>query len=153
MIAASVWSLLMPSIDMAKEQNIISWLPATIGFILGIIFLLVLDNIIPHLHVKSSEPEGLKSKLGKTAMMVLAVTLHRKSEETEAEKAKYTEEKAEEGSYLLRERRYGNYSRTYYVGDDVKFKNISAKLDNGVLTLTIQKAKEEEKEDQYVEIQ
>ena len=62
------------------------------------------------------------------------------------------EAKEEEGSYLLRERRYGNYSRTYYVGDDVKFKNISAKLNNGVLTLTITKAKEEEKEDQYVEI-
>ena len=61
-------------------------------------------------------------------------------------------EPEEEGSYLLKERRYGTYSRTYYVGDDVKFKNISAKLNNGVLTLTIQKAKEEEKEDQYVEI-
>lgn len=63
------------------------------------------------------------------------------------------EEDAEEkGSYLLKERRYGSYSRSYYVGDDVKFKNISAKLNNGILTLTIQKTKEEEKEDQYVEI-
>ena len=76
MIAASVWSLLIPSIDMAQEQKIISWIPATIGFILGIIFLLVLDNIIPHLHIKTDEKEGIKSKLGKTAMMVLAVTLH-----------------------------------------------------------------------------
>ena len=76
MVSASVWSLLIPSIDMAKEQKIISFIPATIGFILGIIFLLILDNIIPHLHLKSSEPEGLKSKLGKSAMMVLAVTLH-----------------------------------------------------------------------------
>jgi ZIP family zinc transporter len=76
MVAASVWSLLIPSIDMAKEQNIITWLPATVGFILGIIFLLILDNIIPHLHRKSKEPEGLKSNLGKSAMMVLAVTLH-----------------------------------------------------------------------------
>ena len=76
MVAASVWSLLIPSIDMAKEQNIIAWLPATVGFILGIIFLLILDNIIPHLHRKSKEPEGLKSNLGKSAMMVLAVTLH-----------------------------------------------------------------------------
>ena len=58
MVAASVWSLLIPSIDMAKEQNIITWLPATIGFILGIIFLLILDNIIPHLHVNSKQPEG-----------------------------------------------------------------------------------------------
>ena len=76
MVAASVWSLLIPSIDMAKEQNIIAWLPATVGFTLGIVFLLILDNIIPHLHIKSKEPEGLKSKLGKSAMMVLAVTLH-----------------------------------------------------------------------------
>ena len=76
MVAASVWSLLIPSIDMAKEQNIIAWLPATVGFILGILFLLILDNIIPHLHIKSKEPEGLKSKLGKSVMMVLAVTLH-----------------------------------------------------------------------------
>ena len=76
MVAASVWSLLIPSIDMAKEQGVIAWVPATIGFILGILFLLVLDNIIPHLHLKSKEPEGLKSKLGKSAMMVLAVTLH-----------------------------------------------------------------------------
>lgn len=76
MVAASIWSLLIPSIDMAKEQKIIAWVPATIGFIFGIIFLLILDNIIPHLHVKSKEPEGLKSKLGKSAMMVLAVTLH-----------------------------------------------------------------------------
>ena len=76
MVAASVWSLIIPSIDMSKEQNIIPWLPATIGFILGIIFLLLLDNIIPHLHRKSKEPEGLKSNLGKSAMMVLAVTLH-----------------------------------------------------------------------------
>ena len=76
MIAASVWSLLIPAIDMSKEQNIIEWLPATIGFILGILFLLLLDNIIPHLHFKSKEPEGIKTSLGKSAMMVLAVTLH-----------------------------------------------------------------------------
>ena len=76
MVAASVWSLLIPSIEMAEEENLISWLPATIGFILGILFLLVLDNIIPHLHIKSNDPEGPKTKLGKSAMMVLAVTLH-----------------------------------------------------------------------------
>ena len=76
MVAASIWSLLIPSIDMAEEQKIIAWVPATIGFILGIIFLLILDNIIPHLHLKSKEPEGLKAKLKKTTMMVLAVTLH-----------------------------------------------------------------------------
>lgn len=76
MVAASVWSLLIPSIDMATEQKIISWFPATVGFLLGIVFLLILDNIIPHLHLKSREPEGLKVNLGKSAMMVLAVTLH-----------------------------------------------------------------------------
>ena len=76
MVAASVWSLLIPSMDMAKEQKMISFLPATIGFLFGILFLLLLDHIIPHIHRKSKEQEGLKSKLGKSAMMVLAVTLH-----------------------------------------------------------------------------
>ncbi len=76
MIAASVWSLLIPSLDMAKEQNIIEWVPATVGFLLGIAFLLVLDSIIPHLHLHTDKPEGLKSKIQKTTMMVLAVTLH-----------------------------------------------------------------------------
>ena len=76
MIAASVWSLLIPSIDMAKEQNTIEWLPATIGFLLGIVFLLILDSIIPHLHLNSDKPEGIKAKLQKITMMVLAVTLH-----------------------------------------------------------------------------
>ena len=76
MIAASIWSLLIPAIDMAKEQEKISWMPAAIGFLLGIVFLLILDKIIPHLHVKSDKPEGLKAKLGRSTMMVLAVTLH-----------------------------------------------------------------------------
>ena len=76
MIAASIWSLIMPSIDMAEEQGVISWIPATIGFLLGIFFLLILDSIIPHLHLNSNEPEGMKEKIKKTTMMVLAVTLH-----------------------------------------------------------------------------
>jgi len=76
MIAASVWSLLIPSIDMAKTQNIIEWLPATVGFLLGILFLLILDSIIPHLHLNTDKPEGIKAKIQKTTMMVLAVTLH-----------------------------------------------------------------------------
>ena len=76
MVAASVWSLLIPSIEMAEEQGKTAWIPATIGFMLGIVFLLVLDNIIPHLHLKSEKPEGPTSKLKKTTMMVLAVTLH-----------------------------------------------------------------------------
>ena len=76
MIAASVWSLLIPSIDMTKEQGTISWIPASVGFILGIAFLLLLDSIIPHLHLNSEEPEGVKAKLKRTTMMMLAVTLH-----------------------------------------------------------------------------
>lgn len=76
MIAASVWSLLIPSIDMAKSQNVVEWAPATVGFLLGIIFLLILDSIIPHLHLNTDKPEGIKAKLEKTTMMVLAVTLH-----------------------------------------------------------------------------
>ena len=76
MVAAAVWSLLIPSIEMASKQKVVAWLPASIGFIFGIIFLLVLDNIIPHLHLKSTEAEGIKTKLKKTTMMVLAVTLH-----------------------------------------------------------------------------
>lgn len=76
MIAASIWSLIIPSIDMAEEQGIVAWVPATVGFLLGIFFLLILDSIVPHLHLKSDEPEGIKSKLKKTTMMVLAVTIH-----------------------------------------------------------------------------
>lgn len=76
MIAASVWSLLIPSIDMAEEQNIIAWIPASVGFIFGILFLLVLDSVIPHMHLDKEKPEGVKSKLKKTTMLVLAVTLH-----------------------------------------------------------------------------
>lgn len=76
MIAASVWSLLIPSIDMSKEQGLVAWLPAAIGFLLGIIFLLILDSLIPHLHLNDEKPEGIKSKLKKTTKMVFAVTLH-----------------------------------------------------------------------------
>lgn len=76
MIAASVWSLLIPAINMASEQGGISWLPASIGFLLGIFFLLVLDSLVPHLHLESDKPEGIKSKLKKTTMLVFAVTLH-----------------------------------------------------------------------------
>ncbi len=76
MIAAAVWSLLIPSIDMAKEQNVIEWIPASVGFLLGMVFLLVLDSIIPHLHLNAKKPEGIKAKIEKTTLMVLAVTLH-----------------------------------------------------------------------------
>ena len=76
MIAASIWSLLIPSIDMAKEQNVIAWVPASIGFLFGVLFLLILDKIIPHLHIDNRKPEGVKAKFKKTTMMILAVTLH-----------------------------------------------------------------------------
>ena len=76
MIAASIWSLLIPAIEMSESQEKIAWVPAAIGFLLGITFLLVLDSVIPHLHLKSDKPEGIKSKLKKTTMMVFAVTLH-----------------------------------------------------------------------------
>lgn len=76
MVAASVWSLLIPSLDMATSQGVISWIPAVVGFMSGIFFLLLLDNIIPHLHLKGSEPEGPKSNISKSMMMILAVTLH-----------------------------------------------------------------------------
>ena len=76
MIAASVWSLLIPSLEMAQEQGVIPWLPAAVGFLLGMGFLLALDCCVPHLHVNSEEPEGLDSELKKSTMLVLAVTLH-----------------------------------------------------------------------------
>lgn len=76
MIAASIWSLLIPAIDMAEEQGKMGWIPASVGFLLGIVFLLTLDSLIPHMHLENEKPEGIKSKLKKTTMMVLAVTLH-----------------------------------------------------------------------------
>ena len=76
MIAASIWSLLIPSIDMAKDKNIPSYLPAAVGFLIGIIFLLILDSVIPHMHLKEDKPEGIKSNLRKSTMLVLAVILH-----------------------------------------------------------------------------
>ena len=76
MIAASVWSLLIPSIEMTEQAGGIAWIPACVGFLLGMIFLLLLDSVIPHLHLDSDKPEGPKTKLGKSAMLVLAVTLH-----------------------------------------------------------------------------
>ena len=76
MIAASIWSLLIPSIEMAESQNIVAWIPATVGFLLGIGFLLLLDSVIPHMHLDSDNPEGVRSSLSKNTMLVLAVTLH-----------------------------------------------------------------------------
>lgn len=76
MIAASVWSLLIPAIEMSEEQGGIPWMPAAMGFLLGIGFLLLLDTLTPHLHLNEDTPEGLPSNLKKTTMLVLAVTLH-----------------------------------------------------------------------------
>ena len=76
MISASVWSLLIPSIEMAETQGKVAWIPAAIGFLLGIVFLLVLDSVVPHMHLESEKTEGIKSKLKKTTMMEFAVTLH-----------------------------------------------------------------------------
>ena len=76
MIAASVWSLLIPAIDRAGEQGQVAWLPAAGGFLGGMAFLLVLDSLIPHLHLESEKPEGVEASLKKTTMLVLAVTLH-----------------------------------------------------------------------------
>ena len=76
MVAASVWSLLIPAIEQSAALGRLSFLPAFTGFWLGVLFLLALDHLIPHLHVGSEQAEGPKSKLGRTTMMVLAVTLH-----------------------------------------------------------------------------
>ncbi|MBR5484367.1 MAG: ZIP family metal transporter [Alistipes sp.] len=76
MIAASVWSLLIPSINMAADSGGVEWLPAVAGFLMGMFALLLLDSLVPHLHLDSVEPEGVKSGFGRSTMLVLAVTLH-----------------------------------------------------------------------------
>ena len=76
MIAASVWSLILPAMQMATANGTAAWIPAAIGFLLGIGFLLLLDSVIPHLHATAAAPEGAKAKLTKSIMLVLAVTLH-----------------------------------------------------------------------------
>ena len=76
MVAASVWSLLIPAIEQSAALSRWSFFPAVLGFWAGILFLLALDHIIPHLHAKSGQAEGPKSRLQRTTMMMLAVTLH-----------------------------------------------------------------------------
>lgn len=76
MIAASIWSLIIPSIELSSDLGKLSFLPAAIGFLLGIGFLLLLDTIIPHLHINSQQPEGVKSSFKKRTMLMLSVTLH-----------------------------------------------------------------------------
>lgn len=77
MIAASVWSLIIPAIDMSEGLGKLAFLPAAVGLAIGVMFMLMLDRIIPHLHYNNDKPEGLKSaKIRKTTMLVLAVVLH-----------------------------------------------------------------------------
>lgn len=76
MVAASVWSLLIPAIEMPQSSGAMQVMPAALGFLLGIGFLLLVDELTPHLHVGSNRPEGLKARLSRTAMLALAVTIH-----------------------------------------------------------------------------
>jgi zinc transporter, ZIP family len=76
MVAASVWSLLIPSMNMSETAGRLSFVPALIGFSAGILFLFILDKVTPHLHAIAQNPEGPATKLSRTAMLVFAVTLH-----------------------------------------------------------------------------
>ena len=76
MVAASVWSLIIPAIDLSADLGKLSWAPAAIGFILGMLFLLMLDSVVPHQHISSDTAEGPESKLGRRQKLMLAVTLH-----------------------------------------------------------------------------
>ena len=76
MVAASVWSLLIPSMEMEIDKNALAVVPAAVGFLLGIGFLLMIDELTPHLHLGSDKPEGPRAHLSRTAMLALAVTIH-----------------------------------------------------------------------------
>ena len=76
MVAASVWSLLIPAMEIKAESGVWSVVPAAIGFLLGIGFLLLIDELTPHLHIGTDKPEGIKSHMSKAAMLALAVTIH-----------------------------------------------------------------------------
>ncbi len=76
MVAASVWSLLIPSMEMSAGKGICTVMPAAIGFIAGMGFLLAVDYLTPHIHIGDESPEGLKARISKTAMLALAVTIH-----------------------------------------------------------------------------
>ena len=75
MVAASVWSLLIPAMEMEAAQGSWSVLPAALGFLLGMGFLLLIDELTPHLHIGADKPEGVRSRLSRTAMLALAVTI------------------------------------------------------------------------------
>ena len=76
MVAAAVWSLIIPSLELSEPMGRMSWIPAAVGIILGMLFLLVLDSLVPHMHPGTDTREGLRSTLGKRQMLMLAVTLH-----------------------------------------------------------------------------
>ena len=76
MVAASVWSLLIPAMEQSENMGRLAFVPASVGFLLGFGFLLCIDEVVPHLHMYSDKPEGIKSGLSKHAMMLLAVTIH-----------------------------------------------------------------------------
>ena len=76
MVAASVWSLLIPAMEMEETKGVWSVVPAAVGFLLGMGFLLLIDELTPHLHIGTDKPEGPRSHLSRTAMLVLAVTIH-----------------------------------------------------------------------------
>ena len=76
MVAASIWSLLIPAMEQSSQMGKLAFVPAVVGFWIGILFLLLLDRVIPHLHRNSEQAEGPKSQLQRTTMMLLAVTLH-----------------------------------------------------------------------------
>ena len=76
MVAASVWSLLIPALEQNEDKGRLAFIPAAVGFMAGMLFLLLLDELIPHLHMNSTEAEGVRSSFAKTTMLVLAVTIH-----------------------------------------------------------------------------
>ena len=76
MVAASIWSLIIPAMEQCADMGKLSFIPAFTGFWLGALFLLILDSVIPHLHLNAEKAEGPKARLKRTTMMVLAVTLH-----------------------------------------------------------------------------
>lgn len=76
MIAAAVWSLLIPAIDQAEAAGLLGWVPAAGGFLLGVGFLIAMDSLLPHLHIGAKQPEGLSAPWKRTTLLFTAVTLH-----------------------------------------------------------------------------
>ena len=76
MVAAAVWSLLIPAIEEAESSGLPGWLPAAGGFLLGVLFLLAMDYLMPHLHLGAQKPEGRSSSWKRTTLLIFAVTLH-----------------------------------------------------------------------------